>query len=318
MPETIFIRMLGNGGQVRESYQDLYHMIELSGYKTCLLNEVDFQSDNTYICTFKDGLAESTFSSKEAKERKCRVILWQLEWAEWRNGVLEFPAWEHNEFNVLWMFDWCDEIWVSDLYFFEMIRRFNPRSRDKTRFIVLGGHPDFGKKDDVEYEPLYDFCHYMYLTGPRGHKFQILQDIGFKMAPNCWGKDREHGLLHSRWGLNLHQNPFPVITPQRFMLFASYKLPIVTDYCANPFPFKVFQDGLIHWDPRKSSVMNKELRDEAVEHNYRVVTHWFSFRKEVDRRINNPVGQSGIQSLIDTSYPIASLFDENGKLFYGH
>jgi hypothetical protein len=69
------------------------------------------------------------------------------------------------------------------------------------------------------------------------------------------------------------------------MIFASYRLPIITDYCADPAPFVVFQDALIHFDPRKSSVMNKELVEAAVGDNYRMITETHNFKAEVDRLI---------------------------------
>jgi hypothetical protein len=77
----------------------------------------------------------------------------------------------------------------------------------------------------------------------------------------------------------------PVITPQRFMFFASYSLPILTDYCGDPSPYMVFQDALNHFEPSKTSVANKELREEAVRHNYDLVTRRQTFKSEVDKAV---------------------------------
>jgi hypothetical protein len=176
-------------------------------------------------------------------------------------------------------------MWISDKYLYGLLCHFKPHANHKFRFVFFGGHPDFGNKDDGNRKIKYDCAHFMYLTGVRGFKFNFMRDvIKIVMAPNTFiPEERNKILLQSRWGLHLHQNSLACISPQRFMLFASFSLPIITDYVQNPFPYEVFQDGLVHFDPRKSSVMNDSMRRNAVEYNYYLVTDKHSFKKEVDR-----------------------------------
>lgn len=290
MSETIFLDMLGKG-KIRESYTDLYHMVDLGGYKRCTFNEVDFQSDNVYICCFKDGMADASFSSAEAKARKCKVILWQLEWMEWKEGELHFPEWAGEKYNIMGEWMWADEIWMSDKHAIDLMRIFNPKQFPRFRYVFLGGHPDFGisPEEKAETEILWEAVHMAYMTGMRGQKYEFMRVVNGNSfwGPDGWGERRHQGLLHARYGINLHQGHLPVITPQRFMFFASYSLPILTEYCADPSPYMVFQDALNHFEPSKTSVANKMLRDKAVAHNYELVTQRQTFRSEVDGAVSN-------------------------------
>ena len=279
--KTIFVLSRTTNGKLVESYCDYHHMIALSKYETCELNEIDYQSDNVYIWSSHIGNPTQVFMHAEAKSRKCKLVFWNIEWPNWIDGQL--VGFEGSDY--LGIEAHVDEMWVSDKYILSLLHRFKPDVAHKIKFVFLGGHKDFGEQSDAHREIKYDFTHFMYITGIRGQKFHLLQEHGFRMAPNGYGSERLEGLLHSRWGLHLHQNSLACISPQRFMLFASYCLPIITDYCGDPSPYMVFQDALIHFDPRKSSVMNKEMRREAVEYNYYLVTEKCTFRKEVDRRV---------------------------------
>ena len=291
MREIIFVDHFGDG-KFRESYTDLFHMVDLWGYKRCSFNEVDYQSENTYICTFKDGAADSSFSSAEAKARKCKIVLWQLEWPEWKDGDLHFPEWAGEKYNIMGEWMWADEIWVSDRHVIKLMSIFNPDQIHRFRYVFLGGHPDFGAQGYDQREFFWEAVHISYLTAMRGTKYELLRQFNPNTfwGPNGWGKERHEALIHSKWGINLHQGEMPVITPQRFMIFASYSLPILTEYCADPSPYIVFQDALNHFQPHKTAVGNKMLRDEAIAWNYDLVTRRKTFRSEVDKAVERMLG----------------------------
>ncbi len=272
--ETIFVRMLNDQGQVRDSYTDYWHLVKLCGYKVCALGEIDFASDNVYIYSPDDGNSRATFATDAAKNRRCKVVLWQLEWPLWKAGSLvgcDVPT-------------YVDEMWVSDRYYLALQMQFNTAQARKVKHVFLGGHPKIGGEPMLS--PTWDLCPLMYSYGTREHKIQILKSHGLTVAPNAWGQDRDFILRSSRWGLHLHQFPMPFIAPQRFLLFASYGLPILCDYCADPYPYKVFQDALIHFDPRETSVMNDQLRNGAVEFNYTLVRETMPFRDQVDDAVS--------------------------------
>jgi len=283
MPETIFVLARTTGGSLIESYCDYNRMIELWGYRTCELSEIDYQSQNVYVWSTHIGNPTQVFMHQAAKDRKCKLVFWNLEWPNWVDGKL--VGYEGSDY--LGIEAHVDEVWFSDGYMVHLMRAFRPESASKFRYVFMGGHPDFGVKESYpRFMPEYDFAHFSYLTGVRGMKYHILRDqMGFTMAPNAFGAERDRLLRCSRWGLHLHQFSLPVISPQRFVVFASYRLPIVTDYCAEPAPYHVFQDALVHFDPRKSSVMNHYLRENAVEANYKLVTKDRTFRNEVDKAV---------------------------------
>ncbi len=287
MSEIIFIDHFPKDnptGPIRQSYVDLFHMVDLWGYKRCGYREVNYQSDNIYVVTFKDGTSDATFSSEEAKARKCKIVLWQIEWMEWKDGELHFPEWAGEKYNIMGEWMWADEIWMSDKHAIKLIEIFNPTQAHRFRYVFLGGHPDFGAQDYDGREKLWEAVHISYLTGFRGQKYEFLRAVNGNTfwGPNGWGEDRHKALLNARWGINLHQGEMPVITPQRFMIYASYSLPILTEYCANPSPYIVFQDAMNHFQPHKTAVGNKMLRDQAIAHNYELVTKRQTFKSEVD------------------------------------
>lgn len=287
MLDPIFVIYRDTGGLMTQSYGDYWNMVRMWNFPTCEFKDIDYaDSSKCYIWTTHIGNPTQVFMTEEARARKCKLVFWNLEWCNWKDGKL--IGFEGSDF--LGIEAHVDEMWVSDRYLMSLLHRFKPESAHKVKFICLGGHPDFGlnPKDYDSREFHWDFAHLMYLTGVRGQKFHSIMQAGNSMAPASFDMEQRHHVLsHSRWGLNLHQNSFPCLSPQRFMIFASYGLPIVTDYCADPYPFSVFQDGLVHWNPRKSSVMNKEIRDEAIQRNYRLVTGSMSFRAEVERMAGN-------------------------------
>ena len=281
MGKTIFALSRTTGGKLFDSYIDYHRMIEMWNYPTCELNEIDYESDNTYIYSSPIGIPQQVFFHDAAKNRKCKLVMIFLEWPKWENGEL---------LHLKGLADPVDEVWVCDKHLYDLWQMFEPQTINKVRFMVMGGHPDFGvkpqdrKKSDYEW----DCVHLMYLTGMRGFKFHVMRDeIGYSMAPTTYNDEaRRNTLLNSEFGLNLHQNPLPCISPQRFMVFASYCLPIITDFCENPYPYHVFNDALIHFDPRKTSVSNELLRNTATEYNRYMVTVKHNFKAEVERLTN--------------------------------
>lgn len=272
MPEVVFVEMRNDQGKVRDSYTDYWTLVNLSGYKTCLLSEIDFKSDNVYIFSPDDGNSKAHFTQRAAWDRKCKVILLQLEWPAWVNGLLtgyETP-------------DYVDEMWVCDPAYYDLLRK-KEGGKPKLRYMFLGGHPNFGNPDYTYDFAKWDFCHLSYVYGVREHKMRILAERGFTFAPNGWGAEREASLRGSRWGLHLHQRPLPYLAPQRFVLFASYGLPIITDPLDIAYPYIVFQDALIHFDPRETQVSNDVIRKEAVDWNFHMVTEKITFKKQVDQ-----------------------------------
>ena len=259
-----FVEILNDEGKVYDSYEhELWELVKLSGFETCKLGEIDYDSDDTYICYLRNGNTHANFNGKK---HKCKLVLWLLEWAKWENGVLTGHELE----------DYWDEVWVSDRYYQRLLSAENNR---EVKYVFMGGHKDFGGKSSDE--KLWDFCLLSYLCGTREHKVKILINNGYSVAPNCWGKEKEEVLAKSRWGLALQQQNTPFMAPQRLMLYASWELPILTDYIKDEFPYKTFPEGLIHYNPKDTICGRRENIQGAIEWN-KHLCHTRTFKQSVE------------------------------------
>ncbi len=267
----VFVEIRNDEGKVYDSYLDLWTLVKLNDYKTCLLDEIDYDSDNTYIIYFPNGNTKAAFEAH--KIRKCKLIWWHLEWGRWReapDGVI----WKDDKQEH---YDQYDEIWVSDKYYQSVLKHYNPEKNIK--YVFLGGHPDFGGEHGEE---KWDFVDLAYNYGTRAHKVEILKNNGYTFAPSGWGEVKENALRHSRWGLALHQFNVPFISPQRFLLFASWGLPIVCDYCRNEYPYMVSKAALVHFNPRETGVADRKACSDMVAYNYDTVVRKMPFKECVD------------------------------------
>lgn len=259
----VFIKIRNDQGETYGSYDNFWELVELSGFKTCEMDEVDWQSDNTYIYSVENGNTEANFSHNK-KGAKCKLIFWQLEFPRWENGVIagaDVP-------------DYVDEVWCSDKYHTSLF--------SKAKYVFLGGHADYGKEP---LEPIWDICHMSYAYGIRKAKLQLLLSQGHTLAPASEiYEEREHILRHSKWGVMLHQNPMAIMTPLRAVMFASYRLPIIADYCKASSPYAFFFEPLLHFNLNKSELQDEERVKEAVKLNYEIVTTR-TFRKCVEEAV---------------------------------
>ncbi len=268
MKDVVFVNIRNDEGKLYDSYrEEYYELVKLSGFQTIELGEIEYDRDYYVVVSPRNGNTEANFNHEQAKGRKCKLVLWLLEWSTWSKGQLQGASLE----------PYWDEVWVSDKYYQQLLQRHNPNATVK--YVFLGGHPDFGG------EPLrdkkWDFCLLAYLYGTRAHKAQILVDNGYSIAPNGWGETKRYTLSKCHWGLCMHQFGVPFLNSQRLTLFASWKLPIICDYVKAPYPYQLFPEGLIHMDPRNTICGDEETMKRAVDYNFHLVTTR-TFRKEVE------------------------------------
>jgi len=266
-----FVELLNDDGIIYPSYrEELWELVKLSGFETCKLDEIDYQSNDHYICYLRNGNTEANFNHIQAKDRKCKLILFLLEWGTWKDGVMQ-----GFDLEPYW-----DSIWVSDRYYRELLRYKNPDI--KVEYVFFGGHKDFcGQPSTQEW----DFVHLSYAYGTREHKMQIMANNGYTFAPNGWGEEKKYSLAHSRWGLCLHQFPVSFANSQRLTLFASWKLPIISDVIRDPYPYQTFPEGIIHFDPRNTICGDKSAMADSVDMNHFLVQH-NSFKRSVEEACN--------------------------------
>jgi hypothetical protein len=184
-----------------DSYQDLYRVIALSGYPTCFIDEIDAQSDNTYIVTILNGEIGVGWPDARA-----RIIVMDLEWRTEPNapipGVAEF---------------WTGDRWHSTLC--------------NARYVPLGSHPDLKPAVYASAEPHYDAAFLGYVIPRREAVLNRLRQLGVHLPPtSAWGEARHRVLSASRAYLHIHQLDHALgVPPLRMIVAAAYSLPVISE-----------------------------------------------------------------------------------------
>jgi hypothetical protein len=193
-----------------DSYIDFWKLVELSGFSTCYVDEIDLASDDCYIFTPMNGEVIPHLRNESSKTKKATVIWWCLERFDAMAAPLPDILAEATPH--------VDRIWVSDAW--------TSTLHPALEYMRMGSHPDLG---GLPRAPVYDFTHQSYAWGRRKTMYQKLKNSGFSEGPSSWGDER-HGVLQtSRLMLNLQQYTDPVSAPLRFALAAAYRLPIVSE-----------------------------------------------------------------------------------------
>jgi hypothetical protein len=248
MTQPIFVRTYNDEGKIRDSYQDYWLLVKLSGFAECELDAVKRGSNNTYIFSPDDGNVKAFCEVPH----QAKYVLWQL----------ERPGHVKSEVPV-----YFDEMWVSDCYF-------NTLVTGNCRYVTLGGDPGFGEFSFNEPKE-YNFAHMSYEFGRRHDIYQDLRNLGYKLAPNAWPPARAEILKKSGAMLCIHQDKLPIIEPLRYTIAACYGLPIVAEYSKDVYPYMVeFLD--------EPDLMDKHA--QAVW-NYRKLTKELTFKKCVEEAL---------------------------------
>lgn len=205
---------------VYESYRDLWRLIELSGFDTIYVDELDVSKSGVYIVSPMQGEWRPHIDNQKGKPRNAHLILWNIERPSGSAGTVGQYA-ESNR-DLIYKRH-VDEVWVSDR-----------RLADETqmRFVILGSDEGLGETSAIK---KYSFCHMSYEVPRRTNIFKhFAPEI---IGPNCWPPDRDKVLKESKFALNIHQDRHPFQEPLRFALFAAYGLPIVTETIYDSYPW---------------------------------------------------------------------------------
>lgn len=256
MPDVIFARPRYEYG----SYTDLYKLITLSGYKLIFFDEIDPQSDNTYILTLVNGENNGGYG-----EAKAHIILWDLEW-RLEGDYPRLPG--------------VSEVWASDMWYAEKIG---------ARYIPLGSHPGLALTRPNGQGKVYDAAMLSYMTYRRGCTFDDLISHGVRMAPNGWDSDRDQILHSTKIMLHVHQrDDAHTVAPQRFALAAAYEMPLISE---DLWERGVFQHTYVMTSDRAHMAEfvakwrdEMRLRDYALALN-QLLCHELTFRKCVEAAV---------------------------------
>lgn len=224
-----------------ESYQDFWRLVELSGFPTIYVNELDISKPGIYITSpmNEDWREHVNEEHKKGKLNNAHLILWNIERPSGSSGsVGEYGRQQRYLMGGLWSTGektkkrdngeivtsygkFIDEVWVAD-------RRL--ADDQALRFVVLGSDEGLGQPGD---EKTYDFCHMSYMIPRRTRIYDHFTNIG----PNSWGDERDQVLKRSRFALNIHQDIHWYQEPLRFALFAAYGLPIISESLYDSYPW---------------------------------------------------------------------------------
>lgn len=186
-----------------QSYSDLWKLVTLSDYDLCYIDEIDPDSDNTYIFSTPDA---DTGWPHTFPDARARIILWMLEWYDdyyARPGIAE--------------------VWNSSAWFAKRIG---------AKYVPMGSHPGLCELPHGTLQPnLYDVAHLFYVTNRRGQILAELARRGLRIAPaDVWGVRRSTVLLQSRLMIHVHQSEhYPALPPLRACIAAAHKKAIYSE-----------------------------------------------------------------------------------------
>lgn len=197
------------------SYADLLQLISLSEFPTCYYDEIDVSSENTYILTVRNGELENGFP-----QHRARIVLFDM---EWRREPMP-PIAGISDY-------WHIDRWQAEL--------------TGMKYVPIGGHAGL-RLTDTPTEKQYDVAYLAYMTWRRQVIYGELLQRGVKLTPtSAWGEERDTVLNASKIYGHIHQwDDIPAVPGLRLVVAAAYKLPFVSETCADA---GAFRDYVIEW-----------------------------------------------------------------------
>lgn len=241
-----------------QSYSDLWRLIELSGYPLIYIDEIDAQSDNTYIFSQPPTDWHHGWLNPTA-----RIIYWAIEW------YLDV------DYSVIPGV----ELWSADKWYADRIG---------AKYVPMGSHFALNSQPDSPSDKIYDVCTLWAGSYSRYHAEDLLHRHLLTRAPNGWGDERHRILSQSRMMVCVHQMPEArTIAPQRWALAAAYKLPIISETLADAgllanvtiqTDLESIGDVAASW--KRTENANKLRAKGQALHN--LLCHEYTFRKGIE------------------------------------
>lgn len=213
---------------VYDSYSDFRKLVEISGFPSCFVDEIDLDSPSVYITTPVNGELRPVL---EGKKRRAKLVFWCLE----RPDSGDWPPEGVNASNqVSEIAQFVDKIWVSD--------RHQATLDLRQVYVTLASDSRLAEGEPWPAK-IYDIAALTYNNHRRRYVYDQLGR--WKMAPaSAWGETRARILHQSRAMLYVHQTEMPIGAPLRFALAAAYKLPLLSESMADPYPLVEGRDLL--------------------------------------------------------------------------
>lgn len=207
-----------------DSYQDFWRLVELSGFDTCYVDEIDAASDHTYIYTPNNG--ETMHGWPDAR---ARIIWYQLEWETHPNDTGPLPPGVAEK--------WTMDKWHAD----QIGAQYVPIGSHAELAGYVGVNVDTGddvytpQNPDGFYPKQFDVAYMAYMGPPRRQNIMnAISRKGLRASPNGWGYARHDYLRYSRAMLHVHQHEtVPGVAALRVALAAAYSLPYISEQVAD-------------------------------------------------------------------------------------
>lgn len=291
MAEITFVRTR----HVYDSYDVFWLLVELSGFSTIYVDELDVSQEGIYIVAPMNGEWRDHIENQSDRPRNAHLILWNIERPDGSAGSVPSYAKEQRMLlhgkryykNRGWIQNnvrYLDEVWVSD-------RQLALETKHATRFVVLGSDEGLGEPSDSK---AFDIVH-MSVEIPRRQTIYKEFPVD-RIGPNCWPPERDEVLKRSRFALNVHQDNFAFQEPLRFALFAAYGLPIISESIIDSYPWNgEYMIFAIHDDlvKRTREVLNSpygQWRDMGLR-TRELMCYEFQFGKMIKQAVYESVGE---------------------------
>lgn len=165
-----------------QSYFDFWKLVELSGFETCFVKDIDLERDAVYVTTPVNGELRPHTKFRRSilkKPQQAKIVWWVLERPD--SGDYELGKIKGNECVTKTtdeILEYVDHIWVSDRYYTVL----DPR----TTYVPLGS--DSGLAGGPPGPHSYDVCTLAYNNHRREQVYVPLKNQ-IRMAPfSAWGK----------------------------------------------------------------------------------------------------------------------------------
>jgi len=247
-----------------QSYNDFFKLVELSGYPLIYVDQIDINTDNTYIYTPSNGEMVNGWPIGKAQ-----IILWQMEWQ---------LTDEHNTPPGVSRV-WCPDAWFAEKQGYE--------------YVPIGSHYDL---NECQEHPrfYYDVSFLSYQTGRRQTITRQVQQQGLIVAPNSGlhGYARSSVLTESRLMMHVHQHDgIPGIAALRWALAAAHRMPLMTEQVANYgiFNYKYMMQArygtLAEFAKQVLQPENRNMLEDYSASLHRLLCVENTFRKVVDSHV---------------------------------
>ncbi|MFC1811644.1 hypothetical protein ACFL03_03035 [Thermodesulfobacteriota bacterium] len=266
--EIIFVKTR----YVYDSYSDFWQLVKLSGYKTCYVDEVFINKEDTVFITAPiNGEWRPHIDNQRNLPHNAHLVLWQLERPANSGGSIGQYGKDNRDLIYNRYFD---EVWISDQQL---------ANESMLRFVPLGSHPNLGHPGPLGNKH-FNAVHMSYIVPRRATIYKKIK----KLAPNCWGDRRDQVLKQSKCGINVHQDNYPFCEPLRLALFAAYGLPVISERVTITEPY----GGKIIWQDYEDVIptMKNALSDYAKLYEFGLELRNYlceknNFKKWVDKAI---------------------------------